>query len=246
MSSGRKRSFGLVVFVLAVLPVAVFAQNDAGRPEAGGVAMDPGQVLEEAGDIGRGGGEECPQSVRDWLAKLGDVGPEASSRIVAEACRKESDGDVETEITFEDEADTHSHGWIWVLRQWGLSILLYGLLMVPFWLIFRRRQQKLDEVMEGAEPAFEVDLSIEELKEDPSRLDGIRDLVDTVCIQRTPSSSAGGHGGASMRVSYTAFAIDAEGETHDILHSRDWAAVEEAAQWVADQCNAPLKDRTYG
>lgn len=78
------------------------------------------------------------------------------------------------------------------------------------------------------------------------RIDELKEVVDSVGIIRTPSSSGGGYGGGGIDPNFGAFAIDIHGESHTIAESSSWEAVETDAQWLARQLDVPCRDETYG
>jgi hypothetical protein len=141
-----------------------------------------------------------------------------------------------------DAADTEM--WDWTVEL-GMEVVLWLLALGAGALAYWRFEMWSDQAESFRDPAFEVEIDVATLREDGQLLDEVRGQIQAVGLHRLPSSSAGRYGGASMSVTYAAFVIDTNGETHDVAESADWAEVERDAEWLADEFDVPLKDQTY-
>lgn len=219
-------------------PTGALAQSDAGL-----MGMD-----REAADAG----ESCRQDMIETLRVLKpEVGVESLREEAKTVCAEAGNVDVSTESIVDELSEIASDaadpdGENEVLWQLLSTLLYLALIVIPGGIVVWQMKRWSDTAEDWRDPAFEVDVSIDELRDDPELVDEIRGKVQFVGLQRLPSSSGGRYGGASMQVRYAAFLVDANGETHDVVKSSDWAAVEADAEWLADELDVRLEDATYG
>lgn len=234
--------FAMLVFALVSYSSSGAAQSDA-RLVPPAEASDVGVTIESSAD--------CRMWVFGIFVSTEDVGPEQAKAEAREICGQGGSPDVsfdEAVETISDNVDfepTNDDGWSDAVISVLYLLFVGGFVTLVFW-VYQRREQRLDAVMSEGEAAFEMDFHIEELRSNPEQLEEIRDQVEEICIMRVSASEGGGYGGSRMRVKYIGFVIDIEGATHEFARSRDWADVETHAEWLAEQLDVEIRDRSYG
>ncbi len=256
-------STGIVLFVLVVLAAAATAQPDAGvsadsgpadsSPADTGVSADVQGTRDAGAD--RSAASECRRSARDFLSGLADIGAAERRRQVRELCADGGPASMSTDeavdVILDDTDDFDFLGgsgrsWIdWLFVALELGVVL-AVIFGSVW-IHHRRKERFDAIMDEADPAFDLELAIDELRADPDLLERIREDVSEVCIMRLPSSQGGGtYGGSRMTVSYAAFVLDTHGETHEFTRDDSWEQVQNDAAWLADRLDVEIRDESYG
>ena len=137
----------------------------------------------------------------------------------------------------------------------GTVVFLLLISSLPFLIglynLFNDSEKAYEEVMEEAEPAFDHELDIQQLRRKPGRLKELAPLIDAVHLQRLQAPPNWYSRNVERRNVndqdkdwFSGFVIDANGETHTVSEGFDREIVRQETAWLADQIDLPLKDET--